>query len=334
MQSKTKKTNEKNYNLCMLLLLVPVFFFSAYLYMGKHGKNDGYTKLGIFYGISSFVTFAVSAMGLVWPVLLYGLISHAIVWVLCTIHTLNCRQQYRQYARWVEEDKVRSELVKQESFRRQNKYWCFWDCIPLMGGLSTCFMGARMKKPVLKWIGALSTVLVAAMVFCLTMQEQVTSGVLTVVCLVIAYTSICMHPLIAYYYFEDYLDAAAAQWEEDIQEYPQIANRSWRVRNSLWQVLTCVPYFGSLGLFWAGITRESGKVLLNASLLFILEAACLAVPGMLMGNEALLQSYPALEGVAAGINTLWFFVYALIVFTGAFIRQEMLRIRAIQEYRF
>lgn len=334
MQSKTKKITEKNPALCMLLLLVPVFFFSAYLYMGKRAKNDGYTKLGIFYGLSSFLTFVVSALGLVWPVLLYGLISHAVVWVLCTIHTLNCRQQFRQYVQWAEEDQNRHALVYQESFRRHNRYWCFWDCIPLMGGFATYFMGARMNKPVLKWVGALSTLLVAGLVFYLTMLAQVTSGVLTVLCLVIAYSGVCIHPLLAYYFFEDYLDVAAARWEEDIAEYPQMESRSWRIRNSLWQVLTCVPYFGSLGLFWAGITRENGKVLLKASILFILEIACLAVPGVIMGNESLLQTMPAMEGVAAAVNTLWIFVYALIIFTGACIRQQMLRIRAIQEMRF
>lgn len=334
MQSKTKKATEKNPNLCMLILLVPVFFFCAYLYMGKRAKNDGYTKLGIFYGISSFLTFVVSALGLVWPILLYGLISHAIVWVLCTIHTLNCRQQFRQYVQWAEEDKKRPKLVYQESFRRHNKYWCFWDCIPLMGGFATYFMGARMNKPVLKWVGVLSTLLVAGLMFYLTMLEQVTSGVLTVLCLVIAYSSICIHPLIAYCFFEDYLDVAAAVWEEDIAEYPKMERRRWRVRNSLWQVLTCVPYFGSLGLFWAGITRENGSVLLRALILFVLELACLAVPGAIMGNEALLQAMPAMEGVAAAVNAVWIFVYALIVFTGASIRQEMLRIRAEQEMRF
>lgn len=334
MLTDMKKTTEKNPNLCMLLLLVPVFFFSAYLYMGKQAKKDGYTKMGIFYGISSFVTFVVSMLGLVWPVMLYGLISHAIVWVLCTIHTLNCRHQYPQFVQWAEEDKKRPALVKQEAFRRQNRYWCFWDCIPLLGGFATYFMGARMKKPVLKWVGVLSLLLVAAMVFYLTMLEQVTSGVLTVLCIVIAYSTICIHPLLAYCFFEDYLDVAATQWEEDVQEYPQLERRSWRIRNSLWQVITCVPYFGSLGLFWAGITRESGKVLLTASVLCIMEVACLAVPGVIMGNETLLQAMPAMEGVAAAVNALWVFVYALIVFTGAFIRQEMLRIRAIQEIRF
>ncbi len=334
MLSDTKPTTEKKYNLCMLLLLIPVFFFSAYLYMGKRSKQSNYTKLGLFYGISSLVTFIISALGLVWPVLLYGLISHFIVWVLCTYHTLNCRHQYPQYVQWFQEDEKRSELVKQDTFRRQNKYWCFWDCIPLLGGLSTYFMGVRMKKPILKWAGILSTLLVAGLLFYVTMQEQVTSGVFAVICLIIAYSSICIHPLLAYYYFEDYLDVAAAQWEEDISEYPQIASRSWRIRNSVWQVLTCVPFFGSLGLFWAGITRESGKVLFNASILFVLEAACLAVPSMIMGNVELLQNYPILEGVAAGINALWVFVYALIIFMGAFIRQEMLRIRAVQEIQF
>ena len=166
------------------------------------------------------------------------------------------------------------------------------------------------------------------------MLEQVTSGVLTTVALVIAYCSICVHPLLFGYFFEDYLDVSAAQWEEDLVEYPQIEKRSWRIRNSLWQVLTCVPFFGSLGLFWVGITRESGKVLLTASILCVLEAACLTVPSMIMGNEALLQAQPMMEGVAASINAIWVFVYALIVFTGAVIRQEMLRIRAEQEMQF
>lgn len=333
MLSNINKTDKK-YTRCMLLLIVPVFFFSAYLYMGKRVKNSGYRKLGIYYGVSSLLTFIISALGLVWPVLLYGLISHVIVWVLCTIHTLNCRQQYSQYAQWAQEDENRSALVKQDRFRQQNRYWCFWNWIPLMGGFATYFMGARMNKPILKWIGALSTALVAGMVFYLTMLEQVTSGVLTVICMIIAYSSICVHPLLAYFYFEEYLDTAAAQWEEDVAEYYQMENRSWRIRNSLWQVLTCVPYFGSLGLFWAGITRENGKVLVKASVLFLLEAACLALPGVIMGNAALLQAHPGLEGVAAAINALWIFVYALIVFTGADIRREMLCIRAEQEIQF
>ena len=291
--------------------------------------------MGIFYGIFSFLTFALSALGLVWPVFLYGLISHFIVWVLCAIHTVNCRHQYPQYVQWAEEDeKDRSKLVHQESFRRQNRYWCFWNYIPLMGGFSTYFMGARMHKPILKWIGALSTILVALLYFYLTMLAQVSSGVLTAMALVIAYSSICIHPLLAGYYFEEYLDAAAVQWTEDIEEYPQLEGRSWRVRNSLWQVLTCIPHFGSLGLFWAGITRENGKVLFLASVLCILDVACLAVPGMIMGNPALLQAQPMMEGVAAGINALWIFMYTWIIFTGAMIRQEMLRVRAIQEMQF
>ena len=334
MQTNTKKTSQKKYDRCMFLLLIPVFFFSASLYMGKRAKNDGYTKLGIFYGISSLVTFVVSALGLVWPVLLYGLVSHAIVWVLCTIHTFNCRQQYQQYAQWVAEDEKRLELVKQEPFRRRNLYWCFWDCIPLMGGFATFHIGAKLNKPILKWFGVISTLVVMGLYFYLTMLEQVTSGVLTTAGLVIAYCSICVHPLLFGYFFEDYLDVSAAQWEEDVAEYPQMESRSWRVRNSLWQVLTCVPFFGSLGLFWAGITRESGRVLLAASVLCVLEVACLAAPGAIMGNEALLQAIPIMEGVAAGINALWIFAYALIVFTGAVIRQEMLRIRAIQEMQF
>lgn len=334
MLGKVNNTANKKYNYCMFLLLIPVFFFSACLYMGKRSKHSGYTKLGIFYGVASFATFVVSALGLVWPILLYGLISHAIVWVLCAFHTLNCRQQYPQLVQWAEEDIKRSQLVTQDAFRMRNKYWTFWNYIPLWGGFSTCFMGVKMKNPILKWAGILSTLLVAGLLFYVTMQEQVTSGVLTVICLIVAYSSICIHPILAFFYFEDYLDAVAEQWEEDVAEYPQLESRVWRTNNSLWQIITFMPIFGSLGLFWAGITRESGKVLLRASILCVLEAACLMAPAAIIGNEALLQAMPYMAGVAAGINAMRLFVYALIVFTGACIHQEMLRIRAIQEIRF
>lgn len=319
----------------MLLLFVPVFFFSAALYMGKRVKEEAYIKLGVFYGISSLVTFIISALGLVWPMLLYGIITHLIVWVLCTFHTLNCREKYIQAAKWAEEDeKDRSPLVKDDSFRMSNNYWRLWNWVPLLGGFSTYFMGERLKKPVFKWVGALSTILVAGLLFYLTTQERIESGVLTVICLVIAYCSICVHPLLAYFYFEDYLDAAAETFAADTQEYPQMANQSWRVRNSVWQIATCMPYFGSLGLFWAGITRESGKVLLKASILCILEVACLAAPFVVLGNEAILQAVPMAESLVPGINAIWIFVYALVMFTGASIRREMLLIRAEQELEF
>ncbi len=334
MNQNLKNKKEKKHTHCMFLLLIPVFFFSADLVMGKRGKNSGYTKLGIFYGISSLVTFIISALGLVWPVLLYGLISHFVVWVLCTIHTLNCRQQYQQYAQWALEDQKRSELTARPSFRLRNAYWSFWDYIPLMGGFATYFMGAKMGNKKLQWFGALSTLVVAGLFFYLTMLEQVTSSLLIAISVVVAYCSICVHPLIAVYYFEDYLDAAAARWEEDVQEHPQMENKSWRTSNSFWQILTWIPSFGSLGLFWAGITRENGKMLLRACVLFLLEVSCLAVPSVIMGNEALLQAQPVMEGVAAGINALGIFVYALVVFTGALIRQDMLCIRAEQEMNF
>lgn len=331
-QMNVKK--EKKHTNCMFLLLLPVFFFTADLIMGKRGKNSGYTKLGIYYGISSLVTFIISALGLVWPVLLYGLISHLIVWVLCTFHTLNCRQQYQQYAQWAEEDQKRSALTAKSSFRLRNSCWTFWDYIPLMGGFATYFIGAKMDNKKLQWFGALSTLVVAGLFFYLTMLEQVTSSLLIAISIVIAYCSICIHPLIAFYYFEDYLDVAAARWEEDIREYPQLENRSWRLSNSLWQILTLIPSFGALGHFWAGITRENGRVLTFACVLCILEVGCLAVPSVIMGNEALLQAQPVMEGVAAGINALGIFVYALVVFTGGLIRQDMLCIRAEQEMRF
>lgn len=336
MQGNTvKKEKTIKYNKCLWLMLVPVFFFSAYLFMGKRAKNESYTKLGLFYGASSLITFILSVLGIIWPVLFYALITHLIVWVLCTIQIFNCRQQYQQQARWAQEDeKERSALVYDLNFRLRNRMWCFWNWIPLLGGFSTFFLGTRIRNRKLQWVGALSLLLIAGLYFYLTVHAQSASGILVAAALIIAYCSVCIHPLIAGYFYEEYLDVAAAQWTEDVQEFHQMEKYSWRVKNSIWQVLTLVPYFGSLGLFWAGITRENGRVLLGASLLCVLEASCLAIPSMIIANAALLQAMPAMEGVAAAINGLSIFVYPLIIFTGTMIRQKMLRIRAVQEMQF
>lgn len=328
-----KRMDDLNWRLksyrCMLLLLIPVFYFSGLLYMGKKAKQESYTKLGLFFGAISMVTFIVGAMGLVFRPLFYALILNLGGWAMCTMQMLRLRQQYQQYLEWAQEDaaETRDPMVFQKKWRLRNTLWCFWDCIPLLGGLATYFMGRRMENKLLKWAGVGSIAVVLALFVYVSVSAEI-SNLMIAVIIIVAYASICIHPLLAGFYFEEYLDATAEIWKTDFAEYPLMDKTAWRVKNSLWQIITCIPYVSSLGLFFVGIHRESGKVLLGASLLCVAEMVCVAGPPALLENQALLQAWPMLERLAATVGILWIFVYALIIFYGAAIRWDMLRARA------
>lgn len=331
-----KRMDDLNWRLkgyrCMLLSLIPVFYFSGLLFMGKKAKQESYTKLGLFFGALSLITFIIGAMGLVFRPLFYALVLNLGGWAMCIMQMLRLRQQYQQYLEWAQEDaeKERDPMVFQKSWRWRNALWCFWDCIPLLGGLATYFMGRRMENKPLKWFAVLSTLSILALFVYFSMMlvaGQALSNFVAALAIIVVFSCVCVHPLLAGFFFEDYLDATAAMWKEDGSDYPQMMTTSWRVKNSLWQMLTCIPYVGSLGLFFVGIGRESGKVLLGASVLCVAEMACVAGPSILLETEAL-QAWPMLEGLADTIGILWFLAYILIVFYGTVIHWDMLRAKA------
>lgn len=317
----------------LLLLLIPVFYFSVLFYMGKKSKQKGYIKLGLFFGAVSLLSFVIGAMGMVFSPLLYAFGLHLGCWVMCLIQTLRLRQQYLQHLEWEleETEQRRDPIVFRKNWRLRNALWCVWDCIPLLGGLATYFMGRRLENRKLQWLGVGSFLLVLVMVVVgglLSEADRTAGAVLLVLAVILGYSTICIHPLLAGFYFEDYLDATAAMWNEDMNDYPVMEKTGWRVKNSLWQIATCIPYAGTFGLLFVGLHRENGKVLLGASVLCIAELICLTGPSFLLGNAELLKAYPILENMASVIGILWFFVYALMIFYGAVIRWDMLRERA------
>jgi len=331
-----EKTTDFNWRMknsrFMLLLLIPVFYFAAFFYMGKRVNQPKYTKMGIFYAVTSLVTFALIAMGLVYfPLFLAGIL-HIVAWLLCIVQTLQCRKQYLQYVEWKQEDPSdRSKLTEDKSWRRRVSFGCLWTAIPLFGGLGTCFIGRRMDNRKLQWFGALSVVAVIASYLYIStlLMNGMTPDQLTVaIGIVLLYTLLCIHPLLVGYYYEDYLDATALIWEADEEEFPVMMDAKWRSKGSLWQILTCIPSLGSLGLFWVAFQRQSGRTLLGAALFCILEMGCIMLPSVLTENAALMTAYPVLKGLAAAIGTLWFVAYVLNIFYGTLIRWDMLRLRA------
>ena len=317
----------------MLLLLIPVFYFTALFFMAKKTKQRAYMKLGLFFGAVSVLSFVIGLMGLVFRPLFYALILQLGCWAMCAMQTLYIRQRYLQLREWELEDadEQKDPLLCQKGWRLSNALWCIWDCIPLLGGLATYFMGRRMDSKKLQWIGIGSTVLMAVLFVAISfvpIMDSTAAKVLIVAAIVLGYSCICIHPLLAGYYFQEYLNATAEMWHEDLSDYPLMEKTGWRIKNSLWQIITCIPYLGTFGLFFVGIHRQNGKVLLGASLLCVAEMACLSVPSFLVADEAQLKAWPMLEGVAATIGMLWILVYALIVFYGAVIRWDMLRERA------
>lgn len=334
MKKQTDTINDqKNGSRALLLLLIPVFYFFTLLFMGKRTKRDGYLKLALIFGVMSLLSAIACIMGIVYRPLFYSVVLHLGCWALCAMYTLGLRKQYLQHLQWEQEDapKERSRLVFQKSWRRRNALWCLWGCIPLLGGLATYFVGRRIGNKKLKWFGIGSNVVVFTVFVALGMLPQLgktATAILMALIILLVYSCICVHLLLAGCYFEDYLDATAKMWEEDLGDYPIMADSRWRIKNSLWQLVTCIPYFGTMGLFYVGTNRQNGKVQLGALLLLAADVFCVAMPSVLMGNEALVKAWPNVEVLAGTIGMLWLFVYALIIFFGAVIRWDMLWLKA------
>lgn len=334
MNEQTDTVNQRRKDQRVLfLLLIPVFYFFSLLFMGRRTKRDGYRLLGIFSGVMSLLSVLVSIMGLVYRPLYYAIVLHIGSWALCVMYTLKLRRKYLQVMQWQREDATeeRSPLVFQKSFRLRNSLWRFWSCIPLLGGLSTYFMGRRLGHKKLKWVGIGSNLIVLTVFVALGIMPRLgkTAGnVLMVLMILLVYSCICGHLLLSSCYFEDYLDATAKMWEEDFRDYPVMEDTGWRIKNSLWQIITCIPYIGTMGLFYVGAHRQNGKVQLGALLLLAADMFCVVAPTILMENEALVKAWPNVEVLAGTIGMLWIFVYALIIFFGAVIRWDMLWIKA------
>jgi len=316
----------------MLLLLIPVFYFAAFFYMGKRVNQPKYTKMGIFYAVTSLLTFALVAMGAVYfPLFLAGIL-HIVAWLLCIVQTLQCRKQYLQYVEWKQEDPSdRSKLTEDKSWRRRVSFGCLWTAIPLFGGLGTCFIGRRMDNRKLQWFGALSVVAVIASylyISTLLMNGMIPDKLTVAIGIVLLYSLLCIHPLLVGYYYEDYLDATALIWEADEKEFPVMMDPAWRRKGSLWQIATCIPSVGSLGLFWVAFQRQSGRTLLGAALLCAFEMGCIMSPSILTDHAELMAAHPVLSALITTFSSLWFLAYVLNIFYGTLIRWDMLRLRA------
>lgn len=316
-----------------LLLFVPVFFFFVFFVMEKKTKTNAYRRLGLFYGVISIVTFIAGVMGIVYQPLLCVLLLHIGTWALCVLQIFRLRKKYQQLLEWAQEDdeERRNTLIYQKSWRVRNSLWCVWSCIPLLGGLGTYFLGRRIDSGKLRLFGIVAILFSLALYVCvnlLLISDQPITTLLVALAIIIAYPCLCIHPMLAVLFYEEYMDCTANMWEEDFSDYPVMSGMGWRIKNSLWQAVTFLPYVGTMGLFYVGLQRESGKVLLGASLLCIAEMACVAGPAVLIQNEAWVAAWPMLKGIAAIVSALWFFVYILVVFYAMTIRWDMLRLRA------
>ncbi len=316
----------------LLLMLVPVFFFFVFFVMAKKSKQDAYKKLGYFFGALSIVSLVLVLLGTLYYPLFYCVTLHIGAWVLCLMRAIKLRKRYQQYLEWAQEDEdqERNALVFDEQWRRLNGLWRIWSCIPLLGGLGTYYAARKIGNRALKlfsvcWVIYGLAIFVAVNMLMIA-QVDMTLFVMSAAIFLI-YPCICVPPLVTGLFYEDYLNAAAQMNAADMAEYPVMQSVGWRIKNSLWQALTFVPYIGTMGLFFVGIHRNNGKVLLWASVLCLSEMACIAGPSFLLGL-APLQGLPMLSGIAGLLGMLWFFVYIMVIYYGTLIRYDMLWERA------
>ena len=316
----------------LLLMLVPIFFFFVFFVMAKKSKQDGYKKLGLFFGALSIVSFVLVLAGTWYQPLVYCVTLHLGAWALCLYRAIKVCKRYQQYLEWAQEDeeKERDARVQDSKWRFFSSLWLIWSCIPLLGGLGTYFVGHRIGNRALKIYSVCAIVfslvlfVTASLLFATAMKIETFAMAIGAV---LIYANICIPILLAGIYRQEYLDAFAKMQTQDCSQYPVMNSLVWRCKNSLWQLLTFVPYIGTMGLFIVGVHRSNLKVLLWACVLCLSELACVAGPSLLLSFQPL-QGFALLQTVAGILSFLWFFVYIMVIYYGALIRYDMLWERA------
>lgn len=254
---------------CVLLSLLPVFGYAAFLFMGKRSGNKKYTKVGIVYGVLNVTAFTIGVFGIVYESLFYFLMVNVLLWPICFVHTLLFRGEYLQCLAFTQDHALpRIPLVYDRDWRRRNSLWRIWVYIPFLNALATYFMGRRLKKQNIKRFAVISAAIFLLLFFCVSADADVAvvKNLFTAMFFYMFYTYFMIHNLLSNYYLEDYLDATAELWLADTARYLCLADAAWRRRNSAWQILTWFPYVGVLGLWIVGIQQKNKRVIRAAGI--------------------------------------------------------------------
>lgn len=333
----------KKNRLCTFLSLLPLFGWMGFVFMGKRSGRKQFTVAGTIYGVLSgaaylllsfsplgrFRSFLYQA-GEVCPYLLIGL------WLVCMVHTLLLGTQYLQFLALKQSaSPARDPLTADKKWRRENLGWMIWSYFPVTGWFSVWTVGRRLKSRGLTMLGLLCGSATAAVLMITPVYELVIGNYSPFryeFCLDYVFIYLCIIPLLVSFLFrEDYLDQRASTWSKDTRVFPNLKNRKWRLRNSLWQIWTLFPIVGGIGISIAGVRSGNRKCTVKGAVLSLIAAAIFGITVTRDSIVAMLgmelnfrQEYAFLDF----FQLLLIFLYLIILFYGTFIRWDVLRGRA------
>ncbi len=324
------KRRHSREGICAFLSFVPVLGSFGFFYMYHHSGRKQYKNLGILYaalsgfGMLLFLNWVYTAhlsggnlfSAFRWLVFdldpkrsgytsvgvmarLGALPLVLFIYLACIVHTMLAREDYLKYM----EQAVcpyRSDpaLFSDRTWKRDNQLWLVMCFIPLFNGIALHFVGWRVKKKRIAWVGII-LILVSLLLF-ITMQcfysygnsfsyaigsiirdssnfpvalwliegNSVTTGMFL---LIVHFTGI----LLAFMFRQDYLHSVAQQWLEDTQASPNYANREWRRANSGWQIWTFLPLIGGIGTFRGGMLSKNKRLIRNGIILLAINMVVL-----------------------------------------------------------
>lgn len=278
------------------------------------------------------------------------------IYLACIVHTLSARKNYLKYMEQVVQPyRVDPAIVSDCGWRRRNQLWLAMSFIPSFNGLAVHFAGRRMKKKRLEWLGLLllllSFLLFAAMqllygdiftfsyaISCSLSDPSIffeelswiSGGSVTAwMFLFIVYVA---GILLAFMYRRDYLLSVADQWAEDIQVSPNYADRKWRKANSGWQIWSCLPFVGGVGLIRGGVAAGKKKVTCYGVLLLVLNLVVflLTLLGAFRFSEVNSYEFGVLSFFFLGGQFRFYRVFWLLtIYIGCLYRREILLSRAV-----
>lgn len=341
------------HSLCMLWALVPGFGWFGLMFMGKKSRRRQLTRIGTVYGVFSLAGLVMASLS---PTLQYlawsanrsvtalsnlagdleqiGIWLFVLTWVVCLIHTAVCSRQYYQYLALNRGQEQPHPLMARFSWWLGRQLWLAWCFFPWTGGLSLCYAGHRMGDPKLSRWGRISIgvslgfylLTTAASLYSYTWNRYLTE-VAVVVSVLVAMLTLLEALLIR----EDYLHFRAEEWERDLEKYPQLSKRSWRRSNSLWQLWTCLPYLGGIGVILAGRKCRDRKLSRTGFVFMILSVLAMLFPSVMdirFGGLAYGFSYEIRQLITLTTDWLLPLLWICIFYYGTRIRWDVLRGRA------
>lgn len=274
-------------NLLSLLLFLLVMFTAARdVFVNRYADLSMRAVSFLLYGDLPYIPYGSQVR-----YTLAGLANaNRILYIACLVHSLASLPAYLRYMRdAVLPHRREHPLLASRRWRLGHELWLLWAPVPILGGGALVYAGRKLGNRPLR-LGGLVMILLSLLYWMLPKLGYLAAALRGEN---LVYTShfLFEHPiftlsdfliyflvplclLLALYYRRDVLDVLAPQWETDCRAFPHYEGLGWRLRHSLWQLLSLLPAVCGIGLLRGGILgrkrtlRVQGLLMLGLTILW------------------------------------------------------------------